>query len=226
MTALKTAALLTLLSLVACGPGHDDTEPRQGEPCGDVDQRWEPCNVEGEEGLEFCGQDVMLGEEVWSACLIDTCKTIDETRPCPGGLQYCTAYYGPDGLDARWGSACVLEPECTPGEQRSCFAEDEFEGGPTTTCYADINGVPAWGAEDCDTPLVLSFDRRPVEFSAPTAAAAFDIAGAGACTQPHWPAATTPWLAIDLDRNGNIDGGHELFGTGSRLAGRVDNGFA
>lgn len=217
-------ALFALLSLSACGP--DGAESRAGEPCAGVEQRSAPCDQDGEQGLEFCGQDVELGEEVWSACMVEDCAEVGDARPCDGGQQFCAAFYGPDGTTLRWGSACVATPECTPGEQRSCWGDDGIEGGPTTTCHPDINGVPAWGVADCDTPLVLSFDRRPVEFSAPTAAAAFDIAGVGACTQPHWPGAATPWLAIDLDKNGAIDGGAELFGTGSRLAGGpAENGF-
>ena len=223
-------ALLALLSLTACGPALDDgTESREGEPCADAAQRWEACSEQHAEGLEFCGRDIELEEEVWSACMVETCDAAGATRPCDGGQQYCTTYYGPDGVELHWGSACVAAPECTPGDSRSCFGDDAGwpEGGsPSQGCYPDINGVPHWGVDDCNTPLVLSFDRRPIEFSAPTAAAAFDIAGAGACTQPHWPAAATPWLAIDLDHNGAIDGGGELFGTGSALTGgAAQNGF-
>ncbi len=42
-----------------------------------------------------------------------------------------------------------------------------------------------------------------------------------------WPTASTPWLAIDRDGDGRIDGGAELFGSATRLAsGRLAvNGF-
>ncbi len=222
---MKTAALalLSLLSLAACD--KDNTESRQGEACMPSEDNAASCTQDGKQGQEFCGQDAELAESVWGACLTEVCSEIAAARPCDGGQQYCTAQWGSDGLELYWGTACVATPECTPGEERACFGDDAGPG-PTQGCYPDVNGVPAWGVEDCNTPLVLSFDRRPVEFTAPTAAAAFDIAGAGACTQPHWPAAATPWLAIDLDHNGAIDGGGELFGTGSALAGgAAQNGF-
>jgi hypothetical protein len=226
-TLARVPFALALLLAAACGPELSErTESRAGEAC-DYTESVAPCMLEGVDGDEFCGYDAELAEMVWSACMTETCEA-GEQRACEGGgTQYCVAQWDEVETVYRWGSACVVEAECTPGERRACFGEGEFgENGPTQGCYPDINGVPAWGIEDCNTPLVLSFDRAPVRFSAPAAAAAFDVAGAGACTQPHWPSAETPWLAIDLDKNGAIDGGAELFGTGSRLAGgRADNGF-
>ncbi len=65
------------------------------------------------------------------------------------------------------------------------------------------------------TPLVLSFDDLPVAFTADGGRFAF-YGETTAATD--WPTAATPWLALDLDDNGAIDGGAELFGDGTRLA--------
>ncbi|MBK7828999.1 calcium-binding protein [Nannocystis sp.] len=140
-----------------------------------------------------------------------SCTTIDDLP----GTRFCdTGSWGP----------CIAEPECFPGTYITCFVCDETFGTWVSWCNL-AGGVPHSNAdEDCSTPLVLSFDGRPVEYSSDHAE--FAMSAGDRCGARDWPTAATPWLAIDLDRNGNIDGGHELFGTGSRLAGRVDNGFA
>ena len=111
-----------------------------------------------------------------------------------------------------------------PGTYTVCFICDVQFGTWVSWCTVS-GGVPHSDMEeDCATPLVLSFDGRAVEYT--SAHAEFAMSEGDGCGARDWPTSATPWLAIDLDRNGNIDGGHELFGTGSRLAGRVDNGFA
>lgn len=139
------------------------------------------------------------------------CKTLDDAA----GTRFCDS--------GKWGP-CIAEPDCLPGTYTVCFFCDESFGTWVSWCSM-IDGVPTSNAsEDCSTPLVLSFDGRPVEYTSDHAE--FAMSASDRCGARDWPTAATPWLAIDLDHNGNIDGGHELFGTGSRLAGRVDNGFA
>lgn len=64
-----------------------------------------------------------------------------------------------------------------------------------------------------NTPLVIAFANQPVEF---VADGAYD-----------WPTSSTPWLALDRDGNGTIDGESELFGSSTVLADgyRATNGF-
>jgi hypothetical protein len=59
-----------------------------------------------------------------------------------------------------------------------------------------------------NTPLVIAFGSQAVQF---VADGAYD-----------WPTASTPWLVLDRDGNGTIDGEAELFGSSTVLA----DGFA
>jgi hypothetical protein len=77
------------------------------------------------------------------------------------------------------------------------------------------------GGEDRDssdlcgdnTPLVIALHDQPIEF---VADGTFD-----------WPTTSTPWLALDRDGNGTIDGEAELFGSATVLADgtHAPNGF-
>jgi len=76
---------------------------------------------------------------------------------------------------------------------------------------------------ECTTPLVLSFDSAPVRFERTNGTFAFTP---GAPVASDWPSAATPWLARDLNQNGRIDDGSELFGSNTRLGDRTAaNGF-
>jgi hypothetical protein len=149
------------------------------------------------------------------------CKVSGDSRECSeGGTQFCDSIAD----EQVWGE-CLAAFECTPGETEECFPGDEIFAGLEMTCVL-TEGVPEWDQSSCNTPLVLNFSAStPIEML--SSSAAFDIAGAGQCLTTDWPAAENPWLAIDLDRNGFIDGGHELFGSGSVLeSGRhARNGF-
>ncbi|WP_129574248.1 MULTISPECIES: calcium-binding protein [Sorangium] len=117
------------------------------------------------------------------------------------------------------------EAACTIGESRNCTAHGM---GGYELCE-DVEGVPTWTgcqSSSVSTPLVLSFDQRPVEYLT-AMNGAFDLSGLGATIATDWPTAATPWLALDRDGNGAIDGGAELFGSATVLASgaRADNGF-
>jgi hypothetical protein len=150
----------------------------------------------------------------------EPCASQGETRTCDGdGTQFCFK----SGPDLIWGE-CLSTYVCEPFvDKKSCTFEGMDMG--SVGCSLGPDGVPEWG-ECPDTPLVLSFDGGPVEFS--SSAAAFEVGGPGMCSGTDWPTARTPWLAIDLDGNGFIDGGHELFGSGTVLpdGARAAHGFA
>ena len=76
---------------------------------------------------------------------------------------------------------------------------------------------------ECTTPLVLSFDDAPVTFESSSRLFSFTP---GSPVQSDWPAAVTPWLARDVNGNGRIDDGSELFGSNTQTpAGTARHGF-
>lgn len=158
------------------------------------------------------------------------CSEAGTSRACDlegdDGVQYCDTI---DGALA-WG-ACVGPFACTPGEAQDCGLGEEF-GDASDYCSLE-DGVPAWGCDSgdfegcaCNTPLVLKFAAAPVRMTA-SPVATFDIDNLGACVTTDWPTIATPWLALDVDKDGTIDSGRELFGSGTRIDGnrRARNGF-
>jgi len=82
------------------------------------------------------------------------------------------------------------------------------------------SGMPA---PTCETPLVVALDNQPVEFATTDATFAF-VPGTPMITD--WPTAATPWIARDLDGNGAITSGAELFGSSTLVDGvTARNGF-
>ncbi len=142
-------------------------------------------------------------------------------------MQFCDKFGG----RLLWGP-CLKGVECLPGEEMPCgFSPEELEefgwdSDPSEICELNdgVPSWPSWGA--CDTPLVMVFDDQPIDFTA--SSATFDISGVGGCVSTDWPSARTPWLALDRDGNGVIEGGGELFGTGTVLRSGVHayDGFA
>jgi hypothetical protein len=160
------------------------------------------------------------------------CEMLYEAQTCgEGEVAYCG--YVDESPALEYGPCMVEEElECEPGDWRhepGPADPEELCSGTDYMCDV-MGGVPMWVEQPCNTPLVLSFDASPVEMIAAesTPMATFDIdMRANSCITTDWPTAATPWLAVDLDGNGTIDGGHELFGSGSRLVdGRnAANGF-
>ena len=106
-----------------------------------------------------------------------------------GGLNCCSPNEGSSG-ESGAGS--------TTGAGIPCSCEGE--------CQAACN--PGTG-----TPLCLSFDGAPIEFT--QASGAFALTDEPSNTD--WIGGATPWLVLDRDGNGKIDDGRELFGSMTRL---------
>ena len=143
----------------------------------------------------------------------EPCAELEETIECGDGQHNVCDLFDDE---RRWGPCHVLN--CEPGDHWAC--------GELGTAWCEVEGGMTSSVCEEGTPLVLSFDgAEPTMVS--SAAASFDVGTGGACIQTDWPTATTPWLALDRDGSGSIDGGHELFGSGTvlREGARASHGF-
>lgn len=85
---------------------------------------------------------------------------------------------------------------------------------PTTLSQADMESI-----QNCDesaSPLIVDLDNKGIGLTAPFPGKSFDLDGDGRVEQMSWPATTsTPFLTLDLNGNGLVDSGAELFGNHS-----------
>lgn len=211
-------AFLASTALVACDKNDDHNKDiadsaSTGESASESEGASEGEGTEGDEKVTESGESATEAGEGTTGAPEVPCDAehFEASRACTGGTQFCAMR-----ADASyaWGE-CVATPECTNFDDEACLG-----------CYLDEAGVPHT-FDDCggesSTPLVLSFDGAAIEYG--SGGRRFDLVG---CEATDWPTARTPWLALDHDRSGAIDGGHELFGSSSRLRGGAlaDNGFA
>ncbi len=75
---------------------------------------------------------------------------------------------------------------------------------------------------------MLDLDGHGISTTSAAQGVRFDLQGTGQASQVGWTAAGNGLLAVDLNGDGKIDNGTELFGTGTLLANgtRASNGYA
>lgn len=217
--ALKVLSVLALLTVtVGCDTGKDvsDEGGTDTEATSEVAETDEPA-TDGASSNPTDSSTTDDGESSTTGAPEVPCDAehFAFSRACEGGTQFCAS---PGEAEYAWG-ACVATPACIPDPEM----QDDCQG-----CTVGPDGVPfmydfCGGGEDSTTPLVLNFDGAAVGYA--TAGRTFDL---GRCAATDWPTAATPWLALDRDGSGAIDGGHELFGSATRLrsGSLADNGFA
>ncbi|MEZ4426317.1 MAG: calcium-binding protein [Nannocystaceae bacterium] len=207
---------LSLLPAVALVPACDDKEP-SGPVVDDDDDSVELEDDDG--GTPWDDDDDSDSEPPPPKPKAAVPCSDEWERECTteggaDGVTFCVLHEG----EQVW-TACATAEPCMPGESW------DF-GCMGSVCYFDGEHLAtySWQEPDCNTPLVLNFDGAPLTFS-PASAASFDINATGECLSTDWP--TLPWLARDVDGDGEIDSGRELFGSGTRLrsGARASDGF-
>jgi hypothetical protein len=92
-----------------------------------------------------------------------------------------------------------------------------------------LTPATAFATHPCTSPLVLDLDGHGIATTGEEAPVEFDINGDGELNRIGWTVARydEAFLWLDLDRDREVDGGPELFGTSTRLpSGRfASNGF-
>lgn len=97
---------------------------------------------------------------------------------------------------------------------------------PTNISAEDLDSI-----SNCDkaiSPLIVDFGNKGIGLSAPFPGTPFDIDGNGLVDNISWPTAReTMFVVLDVNGNGKIDDGRELFGNSTiGLDGKAaDNGF-
>lgn len=187
---LTRTLLPTTLLLGACDP-EGKHSGHEGDDEMEVVEPSAPA--EKPEAAVTCEPDAWEGQ---------ACTTADGQE----GTSFCIVE---DGVEHD--TPCSTEPsECVPGESwdYGCMGEICYWDGEAFRRYS-------WSEPDCETPLVVSFDGAPIEFT-PAVAAAFDLSPNGTCQSSDWP--TAPWLALDRDGDGSIRDGSELFGSATKMS--------
>jgi hypothetical protein len=125
----------------------------------------------------------------------------------------------------------------TKGKDRSNSDKDSPDLDNTPNNRRNRPGLSALSAlsrPGGDTPLALDWNHDGsfnTVLSTRGKEVFFDIKGNGIKQKVEWLAAGDVWLALDINSNGRIDDGKELFGSGTQLKGtlpldiRAENGF-
>ncbi len=235
----------TLLALAACAGKEVETSVAAG-PCETAGQTT-TCFDDAKAGTQSCLPRLM----VWSLCAPPGQTSSAPQPECAlGDKQTCDLGSGFQGAQVcvTGGSGAPVWTDCCGGQSTvTCTTSDGQAGvalcsdgqvqsgcgvvdGCDPSAYPNSSGCVLAGnmwesAGGEDTPLVLSFQDEPVVFT--DASGDFDLSGHDASFTTRWVSAQTPWLAMDLDGNGRIDDGRELFGSMTALPGgeRALNGF-
>jgi hypothetical protein len=172
-----------------------------------------------EEANESNKQPLATGKPVCELNLKRRChQEIDRDRQ---GVQSCVQ----DGGNRAW-TACT--PDVSAPSAKECASIKTGFGKSFWNGECCVNEYGCCPGDECNTPLVIAFDDEPVRYDSSSCTNTFNLSAHGMSQQSDWPTSKTPWLALDRDGNGRIDGGHELFGSATELSvgGFASNGFA
>ncbi|MFZ2493504.1 MAG: hypothetical protein WA208_18655 [Thermoanaerobaculia bacterium] len=122
----------------------------------------------------------------------------------------------------------------TPPEICACLPADtpdpDDPGGPDSQCDDSQNPDNNEQYVPCESPIVINLDAGGYALTDVARGVTFDLAGDGTSRQTAWTMAGSEqaFVALDLDDNGVITTGRELFGSATRLSDgrRAPHGFA
>lgn len=138
----------------------------------------------------------------------------------------CTGYmmgpaatrYRPDGTIEVYPSRSVRSMECYGANKQWLHGNETSPPEPSIEVPLDEQGGACW---DCtrESPIVIQLAEGPFRLSGPADAVRFDIDADGTADRITWigRSGEQALLARDLNDNGIIDDGSELFGTATRL---------
>ena len=141
----------------------------------------------------------------------------DSDKPPPGEPSYETSS-DPCRCFARyWGDGpvyCFLESQYSPYPPRGGGELADMATRGVPQCSGSGNAYPV------GSPLVADLDNNGVTLST-RETVSFDLAGTGELVRIPALTGTDAFLVLDLDGNGNIDSGVELFGNNSSCGERI-----
>ena len=222
-----------------CEPG--DTAPCTTS-CGStgrescLDGQWSSCGFPAEScdnGLDDDCDGRVDHHDPDCTPIVHTCEG-EEGGGCNGDLGYgdrCTPADNEHGCSAsRFNAWCNRRNPAAPPNEWDTWVHDWVSTRCDGTTDETGTQYSTWFCRSssndeyrCTTPLVLSFDSAPVRYERTTWPFAFKP---GSPVQSDWPSAATPWLVRDVNGNGRIDDGSELFGSNTRIeSGVARHGF-
>lgn len=124
-----------------------------------------------------------------------------------------------DGVDV--GNAVVSGTNWTFATSLATGATSSFVAKVVTSANVTVSNSTAFKLTQSatgTTPLVLDLNNNGIETTTAAAGALFDIDGDGVIDQTAWTSGGDGFLVMDVNHDGKINGGAELFGSGTQLA--------
>ena len=124
------------------------------------------------------------------------------------------------GVRAYVADSTYSGPNCALGNYEAVTQYSPFDGQCTGTyCCSfatECSTIGEWDQTNCRcyvSPIVVTLKGHPMAFSSPDSGPAFDLIPDGRPEVRSWPLEGVGFLVRDIDRNGVIDDGRELFGS-------------
>ena len=130
----------------------------------------------------------------------------------------------PNGSVYLWGAQLVAtrdNAENSTGDRAFTLTATDASGNTSGIAIATVKQTAA-------TPLVLDLNGDGIHTAGLLKGVLFDVASDGALKRTGWVDSHDGLLALDLNHNGKIDNGAELFGSGTTLAdgSKAKDGYA